>query len=415
MALNLLMGIAVMTVFWVLVRRLDISPLIAGGAGMFMLSLPIMQAALSQVMIELPSLLAAMVFLWALVRAQEVPGRQSLMIVWVVLFVAFSIKQTSGGLAAAPVLGLAMGGGWRRLPRLSLLLWPVILGITIGLLLLWQYGGSITQIKQWSGVSVRDLAWSLPQLLDVVGAGVLLMAGLGVLMVWRRRAPVLVASLATVASFAICSYYIRAFREPRHWIALVPPLIVLAVAGYRWFSEYSRWAPAVLVVVWVGTPHGFYRQVSHGYEALAAKVRQPARMLVSASEGWAEGPWIAVVALREQRPSSVIARATKLLASTGWNSNNYKSKVGTAEDVERILDGATIDLVVLHDEPVIVRPPLHHSVLKGALATSATWRRCAEAGQLTAYCRQRPPRYPPVPLQIQLDRVGVGLIGEAPR
>lgn len=415
LALNLLMGAGLMTIFWVLVRRLQVPSLVMGGAGVVMLALPIVQEALSQVMLELPSLLTATFFLWALTRVQESPGRQSLMVVWLALFAAFSIKQTSVGLAAAPVLALAMGGGWRRLPRGPMLLWPAMLALVGGLLLYWQYGGSIEQIVRWSGAgSGTRLPWSFPQVLDVVGGGIALMAAGGALVVWRRREPMLVASLAIVASFALCSYYVRAFREPRHWIALVPPLILLAVAGYRWLSEQSRWAPAVLLALVVWMPHGLYRQTAGGYGALAAQIRQPARMLVSSSVGWSEGPWIAVAALREARPSSVIIRATKLLASTDWNGKIYKAKVGTAEDVERALDGAGIDLVVIHDDHTIERPHLHHSLLKATLAASETWRQCAEAGNLAAYCRQRPPRYPPVPLRIELDRMGVSSVGETP-
>ncbi len=416
MVLNLLMGVGVMTLFWVLARRLDLSRLLIGGAGVVLLVLPVVQEAMSQVMAELPSLLAATFFLWSLTRLQENPGQQSLMVVWLALFAAFAVKQTSVGLAAAPVLALAISGSWRRQPRGAMFLWPAVVAVVVGLLLYWQYSGSILEMLRWAGATPwTKMGWNILQLRDLVGDGILGLAAAGVLTVWWRREPVVVASLAIVVSFVVCSYYVRAFRETRHWIALTPPLILLALAGYRWLSERSRWAPAVLLAVVVWMPHAFYRQTPGGYGALAAQIRQPARMLVSSSTGWEEGPWIAVVALREARPSSVILRATKLLASTDWNGRKYQAKVHTREDIERALDGARVDLVVVHDGDDLAGDwPTHHPLLKDTVAASATWRKCGESQSLTAYCRQLPPRYPRVPLRIELDRLGVGAIGETP-
>jgi hypothetical protein len=415
MALNLVLGAGVMTLFWVLVGRLGVPKLVMGGAGVVLLTLPVMQEALAQVMAELPALLAATVFLWALTRVQESPGRSWLMAVWLALFAAFAVKQTSVGLAAAPVLALAMGGGWRKLPRGPLLLWPAVVGLAAALLLSWQYAGSLREVVRWSGSASTKMAWGIPQVGEAVGAGMVVAAALGAVVAWRRREPVLVSALAIVASFAICSYYVRAFRETRHWIALLPPLVLLALAGYRWLAERGRWAPALLLAVVAAMPHRLYRQTPGGYGELAAQIRQPVRMLVSSSSGWAEGPWIAVAALREARPGSVIVRATKLLASSDWNGKNYQAKVTTAEDVERTLDGAGIELVVMHDDPADAAPRLsHHPLLRATVEASAAWRPCGAARELAAYCRQLPPRYPRRPLQIELNRLGVGAIAEKP-
>jgi len=415
MALNLLMGAGVMTLFWVLLERLGLPRLVMGAAGVLMLALPLMQEALSQVMAELPALLAATFFLWALTRVQENPGRQSLLILWLALLAAFAIKQTSVGLAAAPALALTFSGAWRRLPRGPLLILPVFAAVAVGLLLYWQYAGSITQVMRWSGMTRGfNLEWSFPQLLGVLGWGIIGLVIAGALVTWKRREPILVASVAIVLSFALCSYYVRAFREPRHWIALLPPMLLLAMAAYRWLAERTRLAPALLLAVLITMPHSFYSQSPAGYAALAAQIRQPARMLISSASGWPEGSWIAVAALREARPASVILRATKLLASSDWSSWHYQSKVASAEDVERALDGARIDLVVIDEGMAgdVVLP--HHPLLRSTVTASATWRRCGEAGRLTAFCRQLPPRFPRVPVTIQLDRLGVGSVGETP-
>jgi hypothetical protein len=414
MALNLLMGVSVMTLFWVLGRRLAVSGLLIGVAGVAMLSLPLMQEALSQVMAELPSLLAAVFFLWALTRVLENPGRPSLLILWLALFAAFAVKQTSVGLAAAPVVALTLGGAWRRLPRGPMLAWPAIAAGAVGLLLYWQYAGSMRQFLRWSGVlAASKMAWSLPQVGTVVGWGLIVLAAGGLVIAWQRREPVLVASVAVVVSFALCSYFVRAFREPRHWIALIPPLFLLAMAAYRTLSERTRWAPAALLLAVLLMPHQLYRQSPGGFGALAAQIHQPARMLVSSSLGWAEGPWIAIVALGERRPASAVVRATKLLATTDWNTKRYRAKVATAEDVERVLDGAGIEVVVIHDDPHDQGRLPHHGLLRATMAASAGWGRCGAAGNLAAYCRQRAPRYPRTPLRIEINRMGLGALEEA--
>jgi hypothetical protein len=415
MALNVLMGAGVMTLFWALGRRLRVSPLLLGGAGVLMLALPVLQEAVSQVMAELPSLLAAVLFLWALTRVQETPNGRTLTAMWLTLLAAFVVKQTSVGLAVAPVLALALGGTWRRLPRRQLLLWPAVALALVGLLLAWQYGGSLSQVLRWAGVAkTTKLAWSLPQVLDMVGGGVAILAAGGMWIAWRRREPVVVACAAIVLSFALCSYSIRAFRETRHWIALAPPLVLLALAGYRSVAERSRWAPMLLVMVVLSMPHRFYRQTPAGYGALAAQIQQPARMLFSSETGWEEGPWIAVAALREARPGSTIVRATKLLARSDWNSTKYQAKVDSAEEVERTLDGAGIDLVVIHNDPSVGAVRSHHSLLRDMVAASPSWRHCAAAKELVAYCRQKPAIYPRLPLQIELNRMGVGSVSETP-
>lgn len=413
MALNLLMGTGVMSAFWVLSRRLGVSWLLAAGAGVVMLLLPVMQQAVSQVMAELPSLLAASVFLWSLVHLQEKPGRSSIVIVWLALLVAFAVKQTSIGLAAAPALVLAFGGGWRRLPRGPMLVVPAVAVAVVGLLLSWQYSGSLSQILAWAGAAPGSrLGWSIAQVPVVTGWGIVVLAVGGVGVAWRRREPVLLASLAVFVSFLVCSYFVRAFREERHWIALIPPLVLLALAGYRSLSERTRWAPVALLAVVLLVPHSWYRQTPGGYGALAAQIVQPKRMLVSSSMGWPEGPWIAVAALREKRPGSLIIRATKLLASSDWNARHYTARVETAEEVERILDGAGIELVVLHSDPSNNRSLTHHTVLKSTVAASPSWRPCATAGVLEAYCRQGTPRYPRTPLRFELNRMGVGELKE---
>ena len=129
-------------------------------------------------------------------------------------------------------------------------------------------------------------------------------------------------------------------------------------------------------------------------------------MLISSSEGWPEGSWIAEVALLESRPGSTIVRASKLFADAGWNYNHYRLLIKTPEEMERAIDEAGIETVILHS-PAAAHLAEHHPLLTGTLQGNPRWRPCGAAGQLTAYCRASAPRYPRKPMRIDLrDRMG---------
>lgn len=409
MWLNIVMGLLVMGLFLTIARRIrDSWPAVVGGVAL--LFLPVMQEAHAQVMADLPVLLCTMWLLWSLTRLMEDPRRVFVVCVLAALSGALIMKGTGLALAAAPVIAVALSGVWRRIRLRYLIACLLAVAIASAGLLLWQYRGELRPILMWGGV-MSKLPWGARLLPEITGVGILALAGAGgVLAIWRRQ-PAAVAALSIAASILLTSYFVRAMRETRHWIAILPMLILLGLAAYAWLERRTRWAPLALLAVLATYPYAIYRQRAEGFAALAAQIRQPARMLFSSPQGWREGPWIAVVSLREPRPSSTIVRATKLLSTSTWNGGDYRSLVSTSEDVERKLDGAAIDLVVLERAGVAqpsgepARP--HHHQLAAMLQASPAWKRCGAAGELSAYCRAAAPRFPRQPLRFRLmDRLG---------
>jgi hypothetical protein len=409
MWLNIVMGVLIMGLFFTVARRIRDSWTTAA-AGVAVLFLPIMQEAHAQVMAELPALLFAMCLLWGLTRLIEDPCRLFLVCVLAALAGALIVKGTGVALAAAPVIAVALSGVWRRIPRRYLIAWPLAAALGVASLLLWQYKGAIRPIIMWGGV-MSKLDWGVKLLPEITGVGILALAAVGAgVAIWRRQ-PVAVAALSITASILLTSYFVRAMRETRHWIAIVPMLMLLALAAYAWLERRTRWAPLAAVAVLATYPYAIYQQRATGFAALAAQVRQPARMLFSSPQGWREGPWIAIVCLREPRPSSTIVRATKLLSASTWNGGNYRALVSIPEEVEQKLDEMAIDLVVL-ERAGIAQPPgepprPHHHRLAATLQSSPAWKPCGAAGELIAYCRVAPPRFPRQPLRFHLmDRLG---------
>ncbi len=405
MVLNAAMGLLTLGLFYSLARRIRDS-WTAVAAGVVLLLVPVVQEASMQVMTEMPSLLCAVWLLWCLTRMQESPSSGKVAWVMAAIAGAMAVKGTGVALVAAPVIVVVCSGVWRRMRLVGLLGLPVAAGAAVAGLYLWQYRGSLEQIRNWGGISSNTIPWYVIYLPGMVGIGVLVLAAGGaVLALWRRQ-PAAVAALSLAVSVILTGYFVRAMREPRHWIAVMPALVLLALIAYTWLEERTRWAPLAVVAALILFPHKLYRQQPAGYAALAAQIHQPARMLVSSPLGWSEGPWIAVASLRERRPSSTIIRATKLLATTDWNSRSYQLQTAGPAEVDRKLDEMAVDLVVMHNTAA-PQPLAHHALLLSLLRAHSGWKRCAEAGELEAYCRTQPPRYPRQPLRMDFrDRLG---------
>lgn len=407
MGLNVAMGLGCMAIFLVVARRIRESwpPVVAGIAILF---LPIMQEAHAQVMAELPSLLCMMWLLWSLTRFLEEPGAPRYVVaVLGALAGVMAMKGTGVAVLGAPVIALALSGVWRLVPKRYLIGVPLAGAVVITGLFLLQYRGEARQIAIWGGLLSR-IPWGVNLLPEIVGFGILAMAALGAGVAFWRRQPAMVAALSIVLSFFVTSYFVRAMHEDRHWIGIVPMLALLGLAAFAWLETRWRWVSwlAGALIVWT-FPYWVYQQESAGFGALASQLRLPARMLFSSYRGWREGPWIAVVSLREPRPSSTIVRATKLLAASDWNGRGYRSLVHTPEDIERKLDESAIDVVVLDNvlwdmDPAEIRA--HHRLLMATLRVSPYWNSCASVGELLAYCRIQPPRFPRQPMQIDMQK-----------
>src|SRR5262249_6135119 len=154
------------------------------------------------------------------------------------------------------------------------------------------------------------------------------------------------ASTGIVVSTLATSFFVHAMREQRHFIMLLPALLMLSAEGATWLRNRTHLAiPSVLLAV-ATFPFSFYAQRPGGFAELAHKIALPARMLIS-SDASGEGAWIAEVALNEKRPTSVIVRGTKALSSSDWNGGGYKLLASTPAEVDRRLDELALDILIV--------------------------------------------------------------------
>jgi hypothetical protein len=205
------------------------------------------------------------------------------------------------------------------------------------------------------------------------------------------------AAGAMIASMIGVSFVVRAAREERHWIIVLPAILVLAGLGFARFRS-----PLIKGLLLAGGlalyPYSWQRQPHTGFSALLGKLRRPSRMLVS-SAGMGEGPWVAVTSLAESRPGSFVTRATKVLVEAGWNGEGYHLLTPSKDAILRRLDELALDTVIL-DTPPVQRPPPHHVLLGDALSDSPAWTSCASGQNLVAYCRVTAPKFPRQPLHL---------------
>jgi len=78
--------------------------------------------------------------------------------------------------------------------------------------------------------------------------------------------------------------------------------------------------------------------------------------------------------MREARPGHILLRASRMLAESDWNGRNYKLKMKTPAEIQRFLEEAAVDVVVLDGKPDQAFE--HHRQLLATVREPA-WRRIA--------------------------------------
>ncbi len=392
MLLQWVIGIAALTALYRLSRTclsLPVSAAIIAG----MMATPVFQQSLQQTMADLCCLLWSILGMHAAVRLVEKQDRTAAILVVLWLLAAALTKGTAVCLAPVPIVALIASRQPIRIPRR----W--MLAGAGGLLAAAAWYLWMGDLRSWGGISF-GAPWRGALIGRIAGWGVLALAAFGLLRpsALSRKPLALVAGSVVVCTLGV-SFLVRAMREERHWIIVLPAILVLA--GFGFSRVRSRWIAGLLLAPAVALfPYSWYRQSSSGHGDLVRQLARPARMLVS-SAGNGEGPWIAMTSLAEPRPSSLVARASKVLAEEGWNGDGYRLLTPTPDAVSRRLDELALDTVVLHT-PSNKKPPPHHTILGDTVSNSAAWRPCGSAQNLLAYCRATAPRVPRQPLRLRI-------------
>jgi GT2 family glycosyltransferase len=397
-------------VFYRIARTLG-QPWLALGATLLLLATPVVQQSVDTAMADALCLLWSVLLADACARVVNRPsgGRLALVCIW--LACAMFTKGTGACLLLAPVLALTLAGKWKQIPRVP------ALGFAAAMLVA-GFGWYAIESKilhhsmrALGGVNTK-LSWPAVLVPGLAGWGIFLLAAGGIVLAWAARRPAAVAAASILLSAGAVSYFLRAMNQPRHWIIVLPALLLLAVESVVWLSKWKGAALAAAVIALWFFPWSLYRQAPGGFAGFARRLPRPARILVS-SNFTGEGPMVAAIAISEPRPSSVVARATKTLASSGWNGENYQLTAVSPDAVSLRLDELGIDIVELHTLPGKSNSA-HHGLLLEALGAGKSWKECASTETLAAWCRVLPPSVARKPLRIDLTEQLGTVIQEHP-
>ncbi len=406
--------------------RCVVHPAVAGLLAAVLAATPVFQQAVSQTMTEASSLFFGLLYLHALVEMLEhgpAYGRIARAVLWCAL--CLMVSGTGVCLLAAPALAFGIARAARtpseRVPeavsgrppfRSVALVWlPFAALLAVGAVFFSLQYGSLRQMTGWAGVRF-SLPWTVYSLPRLAGWGILGLALGGLLTLRLSRSPSVIGAAAMALSIFATSFFLRAMTEPRHWILALPAILLLAASFLRLLSGIRvAWLRTVALTsaVLAGLlcfPWQYYRQAPGVHSTILSRLARPSRVLVSSGVGWYEGGWIATASLGEKRPASVIARATKVLATSGWSGNHYRLLASSPQEVEETLDRYAIDAVLVDDRPSGQSPPAHHRLLKQMLAASPAWRECAEAAPVSLWCRVLPPRVPRRPMRLRIHGRG---------
>jgi hypothetical protein len=386
-----------------------IAPAWALGSSVLFAMAPVFQHSAGQVMAEQLCLLLGILFLGRLIAFTGGGGRRDMFYLALLCCLSLLAKGTGLSLVVAPALALALsrqGIDWRMA-----LCWVGAFTAIIGLLAAWYWfrSGSLGQMLSWAGMA-GGLDWTAAPLMQLAGPGVAIAAAAGFLWHWKEREPVAVSCAAVCAATVWVSFIVRAMHETRHWIAVLPALFLLALLALRQIlrmeSLFRRRAllSGFIALVLGLFPWTYYRQSNSGVAQVVYRLKRPARLLVSAQNSQREGIWVPAMSVGEARPSSIVVRSTKSIATESFSGFRYKLNVTSAKAVGAWLDRHGIDVVVLDEHGPALHPPPHHALVRAAVETGGGWQPCVREGQLSTYCRTTTPAGPRERIEIRVNR-----------
>jgi hypothetical protein len=414
------LGMVTVALSWLLFRVLERqfgSPLAFFGATIFVL-LPLSQQYTYTVMADMLVALGAFAALLCLGRFLE--HERVWDAVWFGLIASFTIMVKTSGLwlAPLPVLGVL----FLRKPRLMLRprFWipAVLVGIICLPWLLFTYktmasGMADTLSTHYVNSAVQYFGRGLFRNVGVV----LLLLGLYAIFVTLLR-PLMrghplspLSTLCALLSVTLVVFHllVPVGLETRYLLPVIAPLVVLAISGMSQLQSLvsSRWTAGnpprnaavqaalgvVIAIVASAEVVRFHQKHSPHFAAFVSQIAAlpPSAEVLISSDARGEGAFIAEIAMNEPRPTRVIRRASKILASSDWMGRDYAPRSSETSELLEGLHRQRIGAVVTDQSiPPTHRLP-HHDQLENAIAergsgfawvTSVQSQRASPGGEL---------------------------------
>jgi 4-amino-4-deoxy-L-arabinose transferase-like glycosyltransferase len=363
-------------------------------AGLFLLSLPVIQAYSGMVMAD--TLVGLLSFWTVLSFARFMDRARWQDAVWFGILSALTILTKGTGLALAlvPPLALLFTGRWTLVRRPAFWL-PV--AIVVPLCAPWYWFTRHMLPNTWQqpqpGLSyvakaLRFYSWHSLHVTGIVLAA-LTVVGFVVQIVLPRRERVKskwAVLAALLFSTALLALVVPAGLEERFLIPAVPAALAFAAAGLDflagWLSPRMSLPIRRLVLICLvialfllGT-FTIPRSVSFGFapvaEYLLSQSDLAKAVLLVSSDATGDSMFISELAMREARPGHYVLRASKILCNCSWSGEQHAARFSNPEALMNFLDHSPIQ-IVLNDESIPARRDFHRMLDQTIAAYSQRW------------------------------------------
>jgi hypothetical protein len=363
----------------------EFHPLIAAVIGAVFLATPIVRAHTSVIKAEL--LLTVFSCLSALSFTAFLRTRSRQHAISFALATSFTILTKGNGwalLLMPPIAAALVGTGRILLCRNMMYAWGIIATLcvpwSVVTLRMVQNGwaeplsvGFVERAIVFNATAfVRNFGWAL------TGCGMM-----GICVAWRHvrtepsRFRFWACVLALLISVFVFQSLVPASLSDRHLIPALVPALMCVAGGVVWL--FNRWpfrlGPAfkglaaggsIAALFLIQAKPGPVLTGTLGYRssvltALKAVGEHPA-VIMTSSEGQGEQVLAAECAVADHRPRHYVVRASKVLTTGNWDSQQYRSNFSNTEQVLALLDAIPVSVVIMDMTPDH-RPSQHHHLL----------------------------------------------------
>jgi hypothetical protein len=362
-------ALTALLLYWDLGRRIG---LLAGlFAAIAFITAPLVEAASSTLMLDVPVALFCVAAMLAFARFME-SGRARYSTAFGLFAVAaLLVKGNAGCLALLPPVAILLG---RRFDLLRVPAFWIPVPIVAVLAAPWyalthaRTEAGFRYAAGWNYISSAAVANSV-FLLHTVGPLILALALIGLvrLCLSARGADALAVSAAgLLVGVVLFLLLIPAAITDRYMIPALPPVLILAAFAASWLAgrflagtasrRRRNEIVAFIILIVSAVPQALELpslEVDHDGMTEAARQIWLARIPANASvliatDPLAEGQAVADLAMRDpQRPSLFAVRGSRLLGGGGYNNSEYQPRFTTPAEVMAEIDRYSIPLILV--------------------------------------------------------------------
>lgn len=379
------MSLLALAVFRVLLA--EVGRLVAFGAGLLLVALPLNQTWTQNLMADVPVALLSFCAALAFGRYLDTVRTRDSATFGVLAALAMLTKGNAAALALLPPIALVFARRTSLVVRPSFWLPLAIVLVLCGPWYLltarevagtwaedpgWHYSKTAAAVYAEHGLRALGLALSPVVALGFIERVLLPSPS-------SRRASGRWAAVAALGlSVWIFHTAVPAGYEDRYLVPIMPTLVMLLAAGAVRLAralEYLPVAPSAsrpLVAVIISAVFLFAtfhvpRKTEIGFVQVAADILARPEftnsVVLVSSEADGEGMLISEIAMRESRPGHFVLRATKALARIDWNATSQQPYYTTPADLIGYLDHIPVGVLVLDLSPPRV-VYAHHALLR---------------------------------------------------